>query len=79
MYVSSAILTVFITGTQGYILGTFLCVLYTISTALGSILLLDLAARHKARDFQALGEKVLGPKGSIFAGIVQHGNNICDN
>ena len=59
-------------ATQGVIVGVTLCIVFTVSTASGSILLLDLAHKYnRITEFKDIGKAVLGPYGEYFGAIIQ--------
>ena len=59
-------------ATQGVILGILLCIIFTISTASGSILLLDLAHKYSnISEFKDIGKVIIGPYGEYFGSIIQ--------
>lgn len=62
-------------ATQGIAVGILLCIMYTTSTALGSVLLVDLKTSYPhCREFKDLGKETLGNTGAFCASLVQSGN-----
>jgi amino acid transporter len=54
--------------------GIILCIICTISSALGSIMIAELSAIYDIRQFKDLGKVLIGTNGEIFATIIQNGN-----
>lgn len=62
-------------ATQGVAVGICLCLVFTASTALGAILLIDFKSKYPhCKEFKDLARESLGENGEFWASVVQNGN-----
>ena len=62
-------------GTQGIFVGIILCLLYNVTVACGSLILLTLADKYsKIKELKDLGGIIMGKTGEFFTSLVQNGD-----
>ena len=62
-------------GTQGVVVGIFMCIFATILNVFGSGLIIELASKYDhVKEFKDLGGISLGRNGELFGTIIQCGN-----